>query len=55
MLGKTLSEIDEMPASEFVGWAGYFYWKEKERAKQQAIAKAKAAVKGSGKTFGGRG
>jgi|CZCB01.1.fsa_nt_gi hypothetical protein len=55
VLGKTIGEIEAMPASEFTGWAGYFLFKERERAKQEAIAKAKARAKGSGRVFGGRG
>lgn len=51
-MGKTLAEIEELPASEITGWAGYFIFKERERAKQEAIEKAKARSKGSGKTFG---
>jgi hypothetical protein len=35
-----------MPATELMKWAGYFKLKEKERAKQEAIAKAKSGGKG---------
>jgi len=51
VLGKSLQQIDEMPASELMKWAGYFKLKEKERAKQEALAKSKAGGKG-GKTQG---
>jgi len=52
LLGKTVAEIEELPASELSGWQGYFLIKQREQAKAEAQAKARMRTGRSDKTFG---
>lgn len=51
-LHKTVSEIEEMPATEYQAWKGYFVIKHREMKKAELEAKTKARA---GRGRGGRG
>lgn len=48
-LHKFVHEVDEIPASELVGWYAFFNVKAREQAKAEAEAKAKAKTNGRSK------